>query len=92
MPQTESNWRYYVPADGESSDDAHCIMLWSHQRILDTEDAASFAAEQEWSDGGWERGIEAEFSIVVIHPESGDETTWTVSHEVDVNHYVRLAP
>lgn len=85
---TKSGWRYYLPEQQETADDAGPICVWSWQRIFDAEDAARHASEDEWSNrDGWESGIGATPLIAVIAPD-GTESRWRASREASVEHSV----
>lgn len=84
----ESGWRYYLPEDQETADDAGPICVWSWQTICDAEDAARLASEDEWSNrDGWESGMGATPLIAVIAPD-GTESRWRASREASVEHRV----
>ena len=88
MPLMNTKWKFYVPEDGATADDANPIRIYGFERIYTADDAAGHAAHREWEDGGHERQIDSTVTIVVIAPD-GAETRWTVSHEATVEHYVR---
>ena len=87
----DSGWRYYLPDQGETADDATEIRTWAWGNVVDAEDAAERASEDEWDNrDGWESGISAEPIIIVIAPD-GSETKWTASREATVVHRVTAA-
>jgi len=89
MSRIKSDWKYYVPDQGETVDEASPIPLYEWQRIFYAEDAARFAAADEWdSRGGNKRGFGDGVRIVVVSPK-GRETAFMCEAEADVNHCVR---
>lgn len=87
MKSKISGWKYYLPEEGESREDAQEILIHDWQHIIDAEAAAEHAAEDEWSNrDGWDAGIEAEPEIVVISPD-GDESTFSITRETQIVHY-----
>jgi len=74
-------WKYYVPDDGENSDDATAIKgpCWY------SSDAARLAADEIWHNrDGWECGIDLTDHVVIIDP-NGIETHWDTSYSMSVN-------
>ena len=89
MAQIKSDWKYYVPDQGETAEDASPILIYDFQKIRFKEAAAKYAAEDEWdSRDGHERGFGDNIKIVVVAPD-GVETAFMCEAEADVNHYVR---
>jgi len=86
----DTKWRAYVEDEGDP-DDAWFVKCYNWQNIHDAEDAADKAAEQEWNDGGHDRGINGSPIIVIIAPD-GTQTRWRVRNEAEVAHYVSEAP
>lgn len=88
MSETNHGWRYYLPEQGETINDARAIVV--HSTRIDTpEDAAQSACEYDYYHcDGWERrGMNSEFVIAVIAPD-GAETRWWAMHDQSVDHHV----
>lgn len=84
----DSGWKYYLPDAGEGAQDAIPLRICEHQCISDPDDAAAFAAEDEWDNrDGWEVGIGAGPPIVVIAPD-GSEFRFLTHREAEVRHTV----
>jgi hypothetical protein len=84
-------WKSYCPEDGESADDARVVVSRVQRRILDAEDAAEIACENDFNhNDGWERG-ESAFLLCIIDPKG---ITWRFSarHEPAVSHSVSALP
>lgn len=86
--QIDTGWKYYMPEDGETAADAVSIKFFAWSNFVDAEDAAQSAAEEEWDHrDGSERGLDAKPKIVVIAPD-GEETTFSVTREISIDHHV----
>lgn len=86
----KTKWTYYIKEDGESKDDAQYITIYYWQHINDHEDAASFAAEDEWDNrDGWERGVGDGPVITVISPD-GKEASFNTYREASIDHTVTV--
>lgn len=86
MTMRDSGWKYYLPEEGQSSDDATVIWLAEWEHVFDADNAATHAAVEEWDSGGWESGTNATPVIAIIAPD-GTETRWQITREPAVNHY-----
>ncbi|MEM1344817.1 MAG: hypothetical protein AAGI34_09590 [Pseudomonadota bacterium] len=88
MPkEKDSGWRYYLPTNRETAEDAVPIMTYSWRDIYGAYDAALEASKDEWSErDGNERGLGEGPDIIVIAPD-GCETRYTTNREADVAHY-----
>lgn len=91
MEMKDSGWKYYLPENGEDIKDATPIHCWSWYHLEDAEDAAEMAAEDEWDNrDGWEAGLGAGPTVVVVSPQ-GHETVYSTDREAEVKHRVLLA-
>ncbi len=79
----KSGWKYYIPGIGETLDDAHDVNGWQGA-LYSAEDAALWATEIYWDNGGYECGIGQETEAVIVDPE-GKETFWTFTYEETIN-------
>lgn len=85
-----SRWTYYIPDDGETKDDARSYRARATDG-WDAEDAARYAAEDDWDHhDGWERGTGATITIVVVSPE-GVEHRFRSTSETTITHNVTEA-
>lgn len=88
MKNEQSGWKYYVPEHGETVEESHTICTYFWQSVFDAEEAAKFAAEDDWDNhDGWDRGIGCGPDIVVIDPD-GTETKFSVTREATIAHNV----
>jgi len=90
MPLIDSGWRYYVPDQGETADDAREIQKYDWRgSILSAEWAAENASEDDWDNhDGWHMGCGPGPVIVVIAPD-GNETWFTTEREATIVHSVK---
>lgn len=78
-------WKFYLPGEGETPDDAVVI----EGKVYDAEHAAEKACERDWNNGGWERDG-AKILIAVISPD-GEESRFQAWSEPSVEHFAREA-
>jgi len=82
----DSGWKYYVPDQGDTAEDAVDIKIYSWQSIHDDEMAAEAASEEDWYNrDGWESGL-GEGPVVVIVSPVGIETTWQTRRDMSIDH------
>jgi hypothetical protein len=90
MAMQESGWSYYIPSNGETLGDAEPLKRYHWQRkMYDAEDAAAWASEVYWDNGGYECGIDQETEAVIIDPK-GQETFWTFTYEETINYMAEM--
>ena len=83
----KSSWRFYIPDDGDTADNAEAL----GGAVLDAEDAAYLAARYDYDEcDGWHFRKDNVFEIVVIAPD-GEESHWVAWHEATINHIVEPA-
>lgn len=88
MKTKSSGWKYYVPELGENLDDARELKTYDWSCILDAEDAAKEAAEDDWDNhDGWEAGVGVGPVIVVVSPD-GDESSFSSERYAEIIHRV----
>lgn len=78
-------WKFYIPDDGDTAEDARKIKTaeWQPVKGWQADDWAAQAAEQYWSDGGFDSGIDHTVNATVVAPDE-TETRWTFSFEATV--------
>lgn len=84
MKATE--WKWYLPDDHETAEDARVLMVPDWRMVFDAEGAAVEAGEQSWDHGGYESGLNSTEVVCIIAPD-GTETRWIIRHEATVEHY-----
>ncbi len=86
MKTKPSGWRYYVPEHDETIEDAIELKTYDWDTIIDAEDAAAEAAEDDWDNrDGREAGVGEGPVIVVVSPD-GDETHFSTEREARIHH------
>jgi len=84
MPKVASNWKYYLPDQGETVEDASPLHHYAFNKIFDVADAAKYAAEDEWFErGGDARDFFVQIRIIVVAPDTL-ETTFMCETELDM--------
>lgn len=86
----DSGWRYYIPDDGGTPDNADPVMVysWRNYGYWDAEDAAAVAWEMVWDNAHGDYGVGEGPEIVVISPK-GEETKFKTEAEASVNYLVQ---
>lgn len=88
MKAKETGWSYYVKEHGESVSDALPLRVYSWQYVINAEEAAQLASEDDWDNrDGWEAGVGGGPVITVVSP-SGDESSFSTEREAAINHHV----
>lgn len=88
MKTKETGWFYYIKEHGEAASDASPLLVYDWQRLIDAEDAAQHAAEDDWDNrDGWEAGVGEGPVITVISPD-GKETSFYTEREAVIEHRV----
>ena len=82
-------WRYFMPGDGKTTEDAIVIPEREYNRVLNAENAAEMARVHDHDEcDGYERGTD-EIEIAVIDPD-GSETRWMVGLEYEATAYANV--
>lgn len=86
MKTKPSGWKYYLPDSGENIALATDIKTYEWSCIVDAEDAAKEAAEDQWDNrDGWEAGVGEGPVIVVVSPD-GEESQFATYREPSIVH------
>tara|TARA_R110002072_G_scaffold49433_4_gene134391 strand:+ start:26366 stop:26647 length:282 start_codon:yes stop_codon:yes gene_type:complete len=88
MKMKDSGWAYYIPEHGEDKGNATPICTFDWQAVYDADDAAKYAAEDDWDNrDGWEAGVGDGPTIVIVSPD-GAETYFSTEREAVIEHRV----